>query len=92
MNRNPEVDEWFAEFDHPLVEAMQKVRKIILSDSRMTEAIKWKSPTFMYEGNLASIDPKAKKHTLRLLHHNVTIVTSGRGADIHRYRGADHRA
>jgi flavin reductase (DIM6/NTAB) family NADH-FMN oxidoreductase RutF len=29
-----------------------------------------------------TLDPKAKKHTLRLLHHNVTIVTSGRGADI----------
>jgi hypothetical protein len=24
--------------------------------------IKWKSPTFMFEGNIASIDPKAKSH------------------------------
>ena len=35
---------------------------ILEADDRITETIKWKSPTFMYEGNLASIDPKAKKH------------------------------
>lgn len=45
-----EVDAWFAEFEHPLKDAMDLVRRIIMSDERMSETIKWKSPTFMYEG------------------------------------------
>jgi hypothetical protein len=40
-----EVDDWFAASDHPLQEAMQEVRRIIMSDERMAETIKWKSPT-----------------------------------------------
>ena len=39
----------------------------------MTESIKWKSPTFEYKGNLASIDPKAKKHVSVLFHTGATI-------------------
>ena len=43
------------------------------SDERITETIKWKSPTFMYEGNLGSIDPKAKKHVVVLFHRGAEI-------------------
>ena len=41
---------------------MQQVRSTILRvDDRIEEALKWKSPTFMFEGNIASIDPRSKK-------------------------------
>jgi hypothetical protein len=39
----------------------------------MTESIKWQSPTFEYRGNLASIDPKAKKHVSVLFHTGASI-------------------
>lgn len=51
MNRNPEVDAWFATYDNPLKAEVQRVREIVLSaDPRDTECIKWKAPTFVYKG------------------------------------------
>ncbi len=62
MNKDPSVDEWFSKLDHPLKAEMLAVREAILSaDDRMTETIKWGGPTFMYKGNMATINPRAKK-------------------------------
>ena len=69
---------------------------ILEADERMTESIKWKSPTFEYRGNLASIDPKAKKHVSVLFHTGASIpgehpILEG-GGDVARYiRFADRR-
>ena len=53
-----EVDDWFAERQHPLTDAMQLARKLILeADSRVSESIKWKTPTFSYQGNIVSFNP-----------------------------------
>jgi hypothetical protein len=74
MPRNPEVDAWFEELDHPLKNAMLQVRKVILgADRRITETIKWKSPTFVFEGNIASIEPRAKKHVSVLFHQGASL-------------------
>ena len=74
MNENPEVSAWLAELEHPLMDVILAVRTVFLeADERITETIKWKSPTFMYEGNLASIDPKAKKHVAVLFHRGAEI-------------------
>lgn len=71
---NREVDRWFEELEHPLKKEMLRVREIILEcDPRVEETIKWKSPTFMFEGNIASIDPKAKKHVTLLFHQGAKI-------------------
>ena len=74
MNENPDVSAWLAELDHPLEDVSLAVRTVILeADDRISETIKWKSPTFMYEGNLASIDPKARKHVAVLFHRGAEI-------------------
>jgi hypothetical protein len=73
ISKTPEVDAWFAEFDHPLLDAMQRLRQIVLSDGRMTETIKWKSPTFMYKGNMASINPRTKAHVSLMFHTGSSI-------------------
>jgi hypothetical protein len=73
VNTNPDVDAWFEDFEHPLLDAMQLVRQIVLSDDRMTETIKWKSPTFMYKGNMASINPRAKAHVSLMFHSGAAI-------------------
>lgn len=74
MKKNPEVTAFFRTLEHPLKDAMEQVRSIMLgADSRITEAIKWKSPTFMYEGNIASIEPRSKKHVSVLFHQGAAL-------------------
>ena len=69
-----EVDAWFADLTHPLEEVMQLVRDtVLLAEPRVAECIKWKSPTFVYEGNIASINPRARRFVQLMFH---------RGADI----------
>lgn len=71
MDTNTDVDTWFAEYDHPAKDAMLPVRRIILSDDRMSETIKWKSPTFMYKGDMASFNPRTKAHVSLMFHTGV---------------------
>ena len=73
MPTNAEVDAWFADYEHPAKEAMERVRSIILEEERMTEAIKWKSPTFMFEGNMASFNPRTKSHVSLMFHTGASI-------------------
>ncbi len=74
VNVNKEVDVWFEAFDHPLKDAMVRVREVILgADSRIEETVKWSTPTFMYKGNLVSFQPRTKKFVSLMFH---------RGADI----------
>lgn len=75
MNINPEVDAWMAAYDNPQKPLVQAVREVILqADQRVTEAIKWQAPTFVYKGNIASFFPKAKKHASLMFHKGATIV------------------
>jgi hypothetical protein len=68
MNRNPDVDRWFNEADHPLDAVMRRAREIILAaDDRVTESIKWKTPTFAYKGNIASFNPS--KNVVSIMFH-----------------------
>lgn len=74
MNRNPDVDQWLAASGHPLAGVMQRVRDTILeADSRLEECIKWKSPTFTFKGNLASINPQAKQYVSLRFHRGAEI-------------------
>jgi hypothetical protein len=73
MNRNPDVDRWLDEASHPLDATMRRARDIILgADDRVTESIKWKTPTFAFKGNLASFNPSK----------NVVSIMFHRGAEI----------
>jgi hypothetical protein len=68
VNRNPEVDRWFEEASHPLDRAMRRAREIILgADERVTESVKWKTPTFSYKGNIASFNPS--KNVVSIMFH-----------------------
>jgi hypothetical protein len=71
--RNPDVDRWLDEAAHPLEATLRRARDIILSaDSRITESIKWKTPTFAFNGNIASFNPS--KNLVSIMFH--------RGAEI----------
>jgi hypothetical protein len=73
MTRTPDVDRWLDEADHPLEPMLRRARDIILgADDRVTESIKWKTPTFSFRGNIASFMPSKK----------VVSVMFHRGAEI----------
>ncbi len=72
--KNNEVDEWFKEYEHPLKDVMLYMRDIIISsDERIDECVKWKSPTFMYKGNIAGFNPGTKKHVSLMFHTGAEI-------------------
>ncbi|WP_411029428.1 DUF1801 domain-containing protein [Spongiimicrobium sp. 3-5] len=76
---NPEVDAFLKTKDHPLNKEIKEVRDIILkTDDRITEAIKWKSPTFMYKGNIASFFFNAKKF-VSLMFHKGALLNNAHG-------------
>jgi hypothetical protein len=74
MGRNAAVDAWFARYDNPMKDVVQRVRAIVLdADSRIGECIKWQAPTFTYMGNLASFFPKSKQHASLMFHLGAKI-------------------
>jgi hypothetical protein len=69
-----EVDVWFRASEHPMKEVMLAVRRAILeADERVEETIKWKTPTFAYKGNIASINPQAKRYVSLMFHRGAEI-------------------
>ena len=74
MVKSAAVEAWFADSDHPLKDVMLRVREIILnSDPRMEESIKWQSPTFEFQGNLVSFNPRSKAHVSLMFHTGALI-------------------
>jgi uncharacterized protein YdhG (YjbR/CyaY superfamily) len=74
VGRSKEVDAWFARYDNPMKDVVQRIRSIILdADARIEESIKWQAPTFMYHGNLASFFPKSKQHASLMFHLGAKI-------------------
>ena len=91
---DPAVDAWFEAKKHPQTETMQAVRDAILdADARVSESIKWQSPTFAYMGNIASIMPGAKQFVSLMFHRGADIPGSHPelqgGADVARYMRFD---
>ncbi|MGI9598511.1 MAG: DUF1801 domain-containing protein [Acidimicrobiales bacterium] len=74
MAESQEVVEWLEAYDNPMKEVVVAVREVILqADDRVSECIKWKSPTFTFEGNIASFNPRSKKHASLMFHTGATI-------------------
>lgn len=74
MAKNPDVDAWLASYDNPMKPVVLAVRDIILAaDGRMSESIKWKSPTFEFKGNLASFNPRSKQFASLMFHTGAMI-------------------
>ena len=74
MNTSPEVDAWFEAYDNPMKDVVLAVRAAVLeTDERVTECIKWKAPTFVFAGNIASFNPRSKKHASLMFHTGAKI-------------------
>ena len=74
MSKNAKVDEWMANADNPFKDLWEVIRSAVLStDPKMEEDIKWGAPTFMFKGNLATFNPRAKKFVNLTGHTGATI-------------------
>ena len=79
MIKNPDVDKYLADKQHPMTTEIEAVREIILSyDPKLEECIKWSSPTFTYKGNMASFFMNAKKHVSLMFHKGALIASSSK--------------
>ncbi len=73
MSTSEAVERWLDQRQHPLDAALRRARELILSaDHRVTESIKWSTPTFEFDGNVVSVNPS--KRVISLMFH--------RGAEI----------
>lgn len=74
MTKSTEVDTWLETYDNPMKPVVSAIRDLALAaDPRITEAIKWQAPTFVYKGNIACFFPKAKKHASLMFHKGAEI-------------------
>ncbi len=79
MPRNPAVDRFIASLKHPYNAEIEKLREIILgANNKIEEDIKWKCPTFVYNGNIASIVVRTKSH-VQLMFHAGAILKDDTG-------------
>ena len=95
---DPDVDRWFDALDHPLRDVMLEIRRTILGiDGRVGECIKWKSPTFTFQGNIASIDPRTRRYVNLMFHQGAALpgehpALEGGGATVRYMQFADLEA
>lgn len=69
-----EVDSWMSRYSNPKREVVQRVRHMVLAvDDRITETIKWDTPTFVYKGNIASFYPHSMDHVTLVFHRGTRI-------------------
>lgn len=67
--RDAEVDLWMGRYDNPMKDVVQHLRWILLaSDDRVSESIKWSTPTFSYRGDIASFYPKGSMEAVLVFH------------------------
>lgn len=70
---NP-IDTWFDTCTNPLKSLMEDVRRVILAaDARISETIKWQTPTFEYKGPMVSFNPRSKAHVSLMFHKGAMI-------------------
>jgi hypothetical protein len=88
--RDPDVDDWLERYDNPMKAVVLRARDVILgADPRIGETVKWSTPTFVYKGNLASFQPRARQFASLLFHTGASIpgehsILEG-GGDVARY-------
>ena len=74
MNKSEKVDVWFEKTRNPQKKLIAAVREAVLeADDRVTERLKWNSPTFTYRDELATFFPKARSYACLLFHEGSAV-------------------
>ena len=73
-NQTAQVDEFMSRLDHPFKAEVEMIREIIRNANKdITEEIKWKAPTFSYQGEYLVTFNLWEKGRLHLVFHNPMI-------------------
>ena len=65
-----EVKKYMQKLEHPLKSEIEFVRDIIRnSNSRIAERIKWNAPSYYYQQDLATFNPRSLKNVHIVFHH-----------------------
>jgi hypothetical protein len=68
------VNAYMESLEHPLKPVVETIRRTILeADQRITEGIKWNSPSFYCYGWFAAVNIRAKNGVQVVLHHGAKI-------------------
>jgi uncharacterized protein YdhG (YjbR/CyaY superfamily) len=74
VNHTEQVDEFINQLDHPFKEEVQLIREIIKNVNQdITEQIKWKAPTFSYNGEYLVTFNLWEKKRIHLVFHNPMV-------------------
>lgn len=68
------VNVYMQKLEHPLKPVVEAIRSTILkADPRITEGIKWNSPSFYCYGWFAAVNTRAKNGVQVVLHHGAKV-------------------
>jgi len=69
------VAAYMQQLQHPLKAEINAVRAIILNaNSKIAERIKWNAPSYYYQEDLVTFNPRAQQH-VHLVFHHLAIIT-----------------
>jgi uncharacterized protein YdhG (YjbR/CyaY superfamily) len=75
VNKTDEVDAFMDNLDHPFKAEVEMLRQSIKAiNPKITEQVKWKAPSFSYNGEcLATFNLWAKEHVHLVFHHPLVV-------------------
>ena len=69
-NDAEKVEEYMNKLEHPLKAEIEAVRAIIRNaNSKLSERIKWKPPSYYYKEDLVTLNHRATTHVHLVFHH-----------------------
>ena len=68
-----DVDAWFGETQNPKKQVLAAIRAVVTSDERISEAIKYRAPAFLYGGIMAYFHWSAKEFASLIFPHGSVI-------------------
>jgi hypothetical protein len=79
-NQSEEVNQFMEKLEHPLKEAIEQARAIILdSDPQISEHIKWNAPSFLYNGEDRLTFNLHQRDRIQLIFHRGAKVKDSQG-------------
>jgi uncharacterized protein YdhG (YjbR/CyaY superfamily) len=79
VDENDAVENYMRDLKHPLKDAIELTRKIIKSaDKNISERIKWNAPSYYYQKDLVTFNPRNQKLVHLVFHHPFIVkIKSG---------------
>ncbi|WP_091195216.1 DUF1801 domain-containing protein [Micromonospora narathiwatensis] len=75
VNKTDEVDAFMDKLDHPFKAEVELLRESIkAANPKITEQIKWKAPSFSYQGEYLATFNLWSKERVHLVFHNPLVV------------------